>query len=84
MRQNYRFQLLAPPQTRSGRVFGRSKIDEQLYDQRLGSVQSLRGRVYLKDGAIQSCELDDLGRFVMRGDEQSWHFLLIDQQDETI
>jgi predicted GNAT family N-acyltransferase len=84
MRQNYRFQLLAPPQTRSGSAFGRSKTDEQLYRQRLASVQSLRGRVYLKDGAIQPCELDDHGRFPMRGDEQSWHFLLIDENEETI
>jgi hypothetical protein len=84
MQQNYRFQLLAPPQTRSGGAFGRSKINEQLYRQRLASVQTLRGRVYLKDGAIQPWEVDEQGRFRMRGDEQSWHFLLIDEEEETI
>src|SRR5207302_1641165 len=84
MRQNYRYQLLAPPQTHSNGAFGRSKVHEQLYRQRLASVQSLRGRVYLKDGAIQPWELDDQGLFRMRGDEQSWHFLLIDEEDETI
>src|SRR5690242_19122070 len=63
MRQDYRFLLLAPPQTRSGGAFGRSRINEQLYRQRLASVQDLRGRVYLKDGAIQRWELDDQGHF---------------------
>lgn len=38
----------------------------------------------MKDGAIQSWELDEDGRFHMQGDEQSWHFLLIDDQDEVI
>lgn len=82
MRQNYRFQLLAPPQTRS--VFGRTKINEQLYDQHLASMQRLRGRVYLKDGAIQPWEVDEDGRFAMRGDEQSWHFILIDDEERTM
>src|SRR5947209_5381686 len=82
MRQNYRFQLLAPPRTRP--VFGRTKINQQLYDQHLASMQSLRGRVYLKDGAIQPWELDEDGRFPMRGDEQSWHFLLIDGEENTV
>lgn len=83
MRQNYRFQLLAPPHSRPG-AFSRSRINEQLYDQYLTSMQTLRGRVYLKDGAIQPWELDDQGRFHMRGDEQNWHFLLIDEEEKTI
>lgn len=84
MQQNYRFQLLAPPHARFGGVFGRSKVNEQLYRQRLASMQALRGRVYLKDGAIQPWELDDQGRFHMRSDEQSWHFLLVDNHENTI
>ena len=84
MRQNYRFQLLAPPPARLGGAFNRSKVDEQLYDHYLASMQCLRGRVYLKDGAIQPWELDEDGRFQMRGDEHSWHFLLIDEQEKTI
>ena len=47
-------------------------------------MQRLRGRVYLKDGAIQPCELDDEGRFRMQGDEQSWHLLLTDGNREVI
>jgi predicted GNAT family N-acyltransferase len=84
MPQNYRFQLLIPPHTRASAAFGDYKTNQQLYDQSLSSMQRLRGSVYLKDGAIRPWELDDDGRFVMRGDEQSWHLLLKDDQDATI
>ncbi len=47
-------------------------------------MQRLRGRVYLKDGAIQPCELDYEDRFRMRGDEQSWHFLLVEDDQNVI
>lgn len=84
MPSNYRFQLLAPAHALSDAAFGRSKSNEQLYRQHLASMQTLRGRVYLSDGAIQPCELDEQGRFHMRGDEQNWHFLLLDDQEQTI
>jgi len=84
MRNNYHFQLLAPPQTRPDGTFGRSKVNEQLYGHYLSSMQRLRGRVYLKDGAIQPCELDNEDRFHMRGDEQSWHFLLVEDDQNVI
>ncbi len=84
MRQNYRFQLLAPPQTRSNSAFRRSKIDEHVYYQRLASLQRLRARVYLRDGAIQPWQVDEDGLFQMPLDEQSWHFLLVDDKQEVI
>ena len=84
MRQNYRFQLLAPPQATSESSFSRTRVNEQLYSRFLTGMQRLRGRVYLKDGAIQPCELDDDGRFRMQGDEQSWHLLLTDGAQEVI
>jgi predicted GNAT family N-acyltransferase len=83
MGQNYRFQLLAPPQSSPG-SFGRTKANEQLHRHYLTEMQKLRGRVYLKDGAIQACEMEEDGRFVMRGDEQGWHLLLIDDQKNVI
>jgi hypothetical protein len=84
MQQNYRFQLLAPPETPCGGAFGRPNINKQLYDHFLASVQRLRGRVYLKDGAIQESELDDERRFSMPGDKRSWHFLLVDSSQNVI
>ena len=84
MHDNYRFQLLAPPDCRLKRKFGRPKIDEQLYRQHLDLMQRLRGRVYLTDGAICQWELDEQGRYRMRGDEQSWHLLLVNPLNDVV
>lgn len=83
MQQNYRFQLLAPPEIPDG-TFGRQHTSKQLYDHFLASIQKLRGCIYLKDGAIQEPELDDDGRFSMPGDKRSWHLLLIDGSQKVI
>ena len=82
MRQNYRFQLLAPSQLSAQGSFARSKISERVHRQYLHRTQRLRGRIYLQDGAIQPCELRD--DVPMRGDERSWHLLLLDQAREVI
>ena len=84
MRQNYRFELLCPPQTHGNQLFGRLRADQDLYRRHLKSLQQLRGSAYLKDGAIQACELDEDGCFRMRGDEQSWHLLLTDDHSNVI
>lgn len=83
MGPNYRFQLLAPPQP-SVEPFGRTRINQQLHRHYLTEMQRLRGEVYLKDGAIQDCEMEEDGRFVMRGDEQGWHLLLVDDSKRVI
>ncbi len=84
MPQNCTFQILAPQHAQIGSVFARSKPDLQLHHHLLSSMQKLRGRVYLKDQAIQPWELDDEGRFRMQGDEQSWHLLLVDDQKQVV
>jgi hypothetical protein len=84
MAQPYRFQLLAPLESPAKGVFDRSNNDEQLYHHYLTSMQRLRGSAYLADRAIQPWELDDDGRFCMRGDKRSWHFLLVDSSEEVI
>lgn len=83
MGQNYRFKLLAPPEP-SVEPFGRTRTSQQVHRQYLAEMQRLRGRVYLKDGAIQACEMESDGRFVMRGDEQGWHLLLVDDDKQVI
>jgi hypothetical protein len=84
MRDNYTFQLLAPCPDQFTESFTRSKIDLHVYDQYLASMQRLRGRIYLKDSAIQPWQIDDDGRFRMQHDEQSWHLLLTDGAKEVI
>jgi hypothetical protein len=58
--------------------------DEQLYGRLLSSLQKLRGRSYVADGAIGREELTGDGRFVMPGDESSWHFVLTAGNDQVI
>lgn len=80
----YSFQLLAPPKSGIAQNFYHPTKDEHLYHQLLSGMQRLRGSIYLKDGAIKPCELDDEGRFHMPADEQSWHLLLLDQGRNVI
>ena len=55
-----------------------------LYNQYLGSLQQLRGRAYLQDGAIQPEQLDAGGRHRLSDDERCWHFVLVNQQEQAI
>jgi hypothetical protein len=84
MGQHCSFQLLAPSHSRFHGEFARTIQDEQLYNHYLGSMQQLRGRVYLQDNAIKPWDLDRDGRFLMHSDEQSWHLLLVDETREVI
>jgi hypothetical protein len=79
----YKFLLLTPSSSYSA-IRLTTKADEPLYGRYLASAQKLRGRTYLNDGAIQPDELDDNGRFRMPGDEQGWHFLLVDGYCDVI
>jgi hypothetical protein len=80
----YRSEILAPQDVaRVGWSAGFAQ-DEPLYDRLLNSLQKLRARSYLGDGAIRGDQLTDDGRFVMPGDESSWHFVLTAAADEVI
>lgn len=79
MRQNrYRFQLLAPSEI-SGSRWRSTFVDRHTYERYLVSVQKLRARAYIADGAIHPWQLTPDGRFRMEGDERSWHLLLVDE-----
>jgi hypothetical protein len=84
MVQSYRFQILATPYHPPSKAFSGVITDDELYAQLLASLQSLRGHVYLKDRAIQPWETDAAGRFPMPGDDLSWHFLLINNEQQVI
>jgi hypothetical protein len=83
MVQSYRCQVLAPPNSHPTNAFSDAKIDDEVYSGLLTSLQSLRGRVYLQDHAIQPWDVDAAGRFLMPGDDLSWHFLLTDNEQEV-
>lgn len=48
------------------------------------SMQRLRGRIYLEDGAITRDELSADGRHILKTDEQSWHLLVCSAQGRVL
>lgn len=80
----YRFQLLAPPEATINSFCGPTVTDPDLHKRYLSSLQRLRAHTYFEDGAIKESEIDPWGRFRMHQDEQCWHFLLIDAEDEVV
>ncbi len=80
----YRVQLLAPAQ--AGPLVSNASIsaDAELHLHYLSSLQRLRAQAYLEDGAIEPWQIDGNGRFWMDGDEESWHFLLVDEQENAV
>ncbi len=67
----YRFELLNP------------RIRCKQHEQFMHSMQKLRARIYLDDGAIHASQLMLEGRYWIERDEECWHFLLIDDRDEV-
>ena len=78
----YGFKFLAPA---SAGLREEIRPDEpSSYARQLTALQQLRAREYLRDGAIHNTEIDHRGRFRMDADEQCWHFLLLNAQQEVI
>ena len=51
--------------------------DKTMHASLLGEMQRHRGRVALREGAINASMLDSSGRHRMQGDENSWHLLRV-------
>ncbi len=56
---------------------GETYADRSAYQELMGQAQRLRGRVYLKDGAIRESDLTSDGRHVSKVDEKCWHLLTL-------
>lgn len=69
------FIILAPEQAAVPKTFRNSWCDSEIHEQILGDMQQMRGRVALEEGAIQKSDLDQAGRHLMPGDENSWHLI---------
>jgi len=74
-----RLLLLAPAHASMPAALGHVDVDEERYDELLGDVQRLRGRVYLQDGAIEHHQLTADGRHHTPEDEKSWHLVMLDK-----
>lgn len=71
--------LLAPSESAVPRFFDQVQTDPRRYYSLMSEMQTLRGSVYLRDGAITPEELID-GRHQLRSDGVSWHLLVLDQE----
>jgi hypothetical protein len=78
-----RLVLLAPPEAFVPRRFENVRASASRYDQLLASLQRLRGRVYLEDGAIAPSQLASGGRHLLPGDEHAWHVVALDEAGEV-
>ncbi len=71
--------LLAPSRSAVPRFFTRVHTNPKRYDKLLAAAQTLRGSVYLEDGAIEPGQLTD-GRHCLDLDLGSWHLLVLDRE----
>lgn len=74
--------LLAPAQGCVPSSFTHARVNHDRYSELLHSLQRLRGRIYLEDGAIQTSQLTSDGRHRQDVDEGSWHILAFGEHGE--
>jgi hypothetical protein len=72
-----RLLMLAPDNASARGFFRNVTIDAQLHKGFVERMQSLRGGIYLEDGAIRPTELSTGGRHQTPEDENSWHLLML-------
>ena len=69
--------LLAPAEPPAG--WSQVVADSVLRETLLEGVQKLRGRVYLRDGAVRPEQLTEDGRHAQDADKAAWHVVTLDE-----
>jgi hypothetical protein len=75
--------VLAPAAATIPQVFERAVQDRVAHQRILTSMQQMRGRVALREGAVKPVDLLPDGRHRMPGDEDSWHLIRLDPDDNV-
>src|SRR5260370_28244636 len=78
-----RLVVLAPADCQIPDSFLRVEEDPKLHATLLAGIQTLRGALYLQDGAITSEQLCPSGRLQLPIDDASWHLLAVNR-DGTV
>ncbi len=81
---NRRFLLLAPHGARLRGSFRHVEGDPDWRHELLADMQRLRGRIYLKDGAIRESDLTSDGRHAQAPDEAAWHLLVLNASGRVV
>ena len=71
------FVLLAPSRPLVPRLLPKVVTHQQRYKDLLAEMQIVRGRTYLRDGAIAPWQLSPEGRHRLAVDNSSWHLLAL-------
>lgn len=74
--------LLAPSASAAPHFFSEVRLSPSRFQDLMAEMQTLRGRIYLEEGAIDPDQLID-GRHQVALDEGSWHLLVLDKDDRV-
>jgi hypothetical protein len=75
---NHRLVLVTPPDACIPASFENVEVDPIRCSELVSDLQRLRGRIYLRDGAVESHQLTHDGLHQTPEDERSWHLLMLD------
>ncbi|MDQ6676231.1 MAG: hypothetical protein M3Z09_02925 [Acidobacteriota bacterium] len=76
--------FLAPSDTSMTALFQNTWRSNDVYTRLLSEMQRLRGRIYLKDGALSPSHLSEDGRHIAALDEKSWHLLILNHAGRVL
>jgi hypothetical protein len=80
--ERLKFVLLAPKGADTPPAFHNVHCEAGQHSEYLASMQRLRGRLYLEDGAIDPNELSSDYRHIVPADQHSWHLLAVNREGE--
>jgi len=78
-----RIVFVAPSTAAVSDTFRHIDVDADRHERLVRDVQRMRGRIYVKDGALQPDQLTADGRHQTPEDETSWHMLLLDKHQRV-
>jgi len=78
-RAQTRFVVLAPPRQAAPLLFRNIRIDTLRHVELVAEMQRFRGKMYLRDGAIDASDLTQDGRHKVAVDDRAWHVLSLDK-----
>jgi len=83
-RQSGRQYVLLAPSHGAASQFDQALVDPSRHHRLLAEAQRLRGRIYVKDGAIRPSDLSADDRHIQAADDQAWHLLTVDQNETVV
>lgn len=80
---NRRLLLLAPSEQHVQGIFTEVEANNAQHAKLTTALQKFRGKIYLKDGALEADQLSSDGRHKLEIDDRSWHLVSVDKNGEV-